>query len=739
MDKMTSSSLGEGQIQGRGTHPFQFNSNENSTLKLNESEAISQALKGFNKSLNIFASEVTKATKNVTETEKAYEETKKLVAEKNKDLDEAKKQVLAQMETAKGDELKKLEDTYSRIEEEKEKNNNKLKKADEDYQKAKFEKDKENQGILAKNLSAMLASGLTAITAGIKSTIDKVMDTQAIMSYNLIGTGKSLAQTSGLLNRAINGMGVVRQEKVYDKLNSLITGGIVYNAEQRAYLAALSEELGMGFQVESAGLTRLVNLQREDLTLNRMAIQDSLKTFLNQNYQTSQYIKEGFQSVAESLLEAQSFMESRSAIQLESTVQKWLGTLSSLGMSQGTITSLATAIGKLGSGNLSSLSGDKMQTLMILGASKTGQDYAEMLTHGVNAQQAEMLMAGIASYLTEVAGRDSNVVKSAFSDLLGISFSDLKAITNLQGNYPTNINLDTTGKQMMMKVDSSIYLSTKLHNILENLKWSTGSDIATSQTKYLLYKGIDMISNLVGGALSGITIKIGGLFGGVDTDLGKIAEMIPEVLLAGMAVPQMISGVFNGIGSLFGGGQAWSILRRLGPTGRNRMVTSAGNFSILSGSSQSGSSGSVIMSDTGETEMLDSAKTSSKDTANKTYDEEDESIDIKTYKLLGGDDARPNTIFSMLSVIAGQLNDFPTKTWEIATNPKLSRISIGSSPGEPGEDVMGATYKCIYGIYTLLMTFLSGSAGLSYNLNPLTSLSVMRSIESDMSGFINNM
>lgn len=154
------------------------------------------------------------------------------------------------------------------------------------------------------------------------STMKGYLKVQEAMAYNLNGTGTTLREVTSHLNSVLAGTGIVNQQQLYTNFSNLIKSGIVYNAEQRAYLQTLSEDLGMAYNTDIGNLTRLINLQREDLSSNRMAIEYSLKEFLNQNYQTSQYIKEGFEGVSQALIEAQSLMASNTAMELEAVVQQ---------------------------------------------------------------------------------------------------------------------------------------------------------------------------------------------------------------------------------------------------------------------------------------------------------------------------------------------------------------------------------------------------------------------------------
>ena len=171
---------------------------------------------------------------------------------------------------------------------------------------------------------AMKVLNQTIINANkkLESIMDNYIKTQESMAYNLNGSALKFQDISSDLTKAIAGSGIVRQEKVYENLSKLVSQGIVNNVEQRAYLQTLSDDLGMIFDATNGTLSKLIRLQQSDLSAHRMAIEASLKEFLNTEFRTSEYIREGFQKVSENLFEAQSLMSSASAMSMEATIQK---------------------------------------------------------------------------------------------------------------------------------------------------------------------------------------------------------------------------------------------------------------------------------------------------------------------------------------------------------------------------------------------------------------------------------
>lgn len=169
---------------------------------------------------------------------------------------------------------------------------------------------------------AVAVGALTDLKKSIDSSMKTFIESQEKMAYNLHGTSLTLSQVTTDIKEAMTGKGVVSQQKVYENLTKLVSQGIVNNVEQRAYLETLAQDLDMVFNYQTGSLNRLIRLQQSDLSSHRMAIEASLKEFLNQNFQTSEYIREGFANVSQNLLEAQSLMSGTSAVALESVIQK---------------------------------------------------------------------------------------------------------------------------------------------------------------------------------------------------------------------------------------------------------------------------------------------------------------------------------------------------------------------------------------------------------------------------------
>ena len=160
------------------------------------------------------------------------------------------------------------------------------------------------------------------------------------------------------------------------------------------------------------------------------ALNDMLTTY----YKDSSYLNDLYDSVSGSLIELSATQSREQAVETEYVIQKWLGSLYSVGASSNAINQIATGLGYLGSGNVNALAGNQsLQTLLALSASRAGMDYASLLTGGLTAKNTNDLLRSMVEYLAEIAEstEKNKVVTSAFGNIFGLSLSDIKSFANL--------------------------------------------------------------------------------------------------------------------------------------------------------------------------------------------------------------------------------------------------------------------------------------------------------------------
>ena len=126
-----------------------------------------------------------------------------------------------------------------------------------------------------------------------------------------------------------------------DNMANLIESGIMYNVEQRAFLQSVSENIARTFDAANGTLVQLIRIQQADTTAARLGMEASITKFLNANYSDSSYMNNEYKTVMSNLMGVSAFMSSRDAVEFEYNVQKWLGSLGSLGVSGGTLSTIA--------------------------------------------------------------------------------------------------------------------------------------------------------------------------------------------------------------------------------------------------------------------------------------------------------------------------------------------------------------------------------------------------------------
>jgi len=196
--------------------------------------------------------------------------------------------------------------------------------------------------------------------------------------------------------------------------------------------------------------------------------------------------KVGTSNISGDLFEAMSQMDAASAQSFNFTVQKWLGSLYSLGMSQSAVSQIAQAVGQAYSGDVTGLSG-QMQSLLAMSASRSGQSYADLLTKGIDGSDINLLMKSMVEYLAEIASDTNHVVETQYGQVFGMSVSDLRAAANLARQIAPVVNLSTSTSAMLGQTQSMIETiperlgySGMLSNLKENFLYTTAANIVSS-------------------------------------------------------------------------------------------------------------------------------------------------------------------------------------------------------------------------------------------------------------------
>lgn len=411
-----------------------------------------------------------------------------------------------------------------------------------------------------------LLSKISTATHNLNQTmVEGVVDiysSMGRMEARLYGSDKSFSSMISDIKTTVGVNSLVTQRDVLTSLEELVDNGITYNVEQRALLSSLSDDLVANFDVMSDSLTRLIRLQQRDNTQAYIGSESLLTNFLNTNFKDTSYLNNLYNSVYDAILDGMSTLDADQASQFNYNVQKWLGALYSVGLSSTAVNMIASAINDIATGNLDSSS----QTLLALASQRSGVSYASYLTTGVNGDNVNSLLQSMVEYLQSIASNtDSNVVKKQFANLFGLTMSDWTAINNLTttdiGTIANNtINLATatqeTEKLLSETLLERVHSSTKINNLMENVKYSYGVGIANNEKAYMEYVG------------SNLAFKIGDSLGSMMSKIISVTESANQQQLLKIGLDSLSDALGADVGS--------SILSLL--TGSDDVLSGLGNM-----------------------------------------------------------------------------------------------------------------------------------------------------------------
>ena len=476
-------------------------------------------------------------------------------------------------------------------------------------------------------------SGISSVSDEIDKRMNTYIESQTSVAAHLTGSSSTIDSINTSMEK-ITGQGLVKSDAVYNNLTSLVKQGIVSNVEQKAFLQTLANDIDATFNASDGTLVRLINLQKEDLSSNRLAIEYSLQEFLNQNYETSTYIKESFQDVSRSLLEMQSLMGSgSSAMRVESVIQAYLGSLYSSGMSGTTVSSIASAINALGSGDTSSL-GSGISNLVLMAASRGGLSYSDILANGINEKDTNTLMRSLAAYMAELYNSGNNITRSQLASTFGVTVSDLVAAQNFQGTdiaEETKITTDIYSA-LLNGFSELVPLSTQIKNYLDNIVSSNAFTYSSNGWAYLAHTvynlSVDAAAAAVKGLELGTEVSAFGLVSGTVTK--DLSDIVSAAKLLNI-LPGVASALISGAGSLLSGASGASYFYDILKNDSKFKSSGSGFNGIGSSTSASAYVGNGDTSD-----VLNQTLNSSNDTLQKAgYTGSEESYSTTdVYKLL---------------------------------------------------------------------------------------------------------
>lgn len=351
-------------------------------------------------------------------------------------------------------------------------------------------------------------SAETALMSGVEQYMGVYSQYMSGIETRLQGSTKSFKSITGTISNAVGASQYVSQRKVLENLSELVKQGINYNVEQRAFLATVSDRIATTFNAFDSNLARIIRIQQADSTAARLGLESQLTKFFNNTFGDTSYLSQMFDTVSASLLSASSTMSSKQSVAFEYTVQKWLGSLSSVGVSDATIQQLAQGIGYLASGDITSLSANQsLQNLLVMASSRAGLDYGSMFTGGVTASNASALLKNVVQFAQEIANTNNRLVLSQYAKIFGMDISDLMALSNLTAKDLVTISsnmlqyeqLYAETESQIRTLGSRMTIKDRVDTMFENVMSSVGENIASSAIGYTTWVLTDLVEKATGG------------------------------------------------------------------------------------------------------------------------------------------------------------------------------------------------------------------------------------------------
>lgn len=533
---------------------------------------------------------------------------------------------------------------------------------------------KDEQGLGA--VADALLSGLADLTQKLDNQIEQISGYQSKWDTRLQNSGKSFEGWgfgTGIASKiaGITAISpIVSQKKVMENIDKLIDRGIAYNIEQRGFLETIKDKIATTFDAANGTLLQLIRVQQADTTAARLGMEASLTSYLNSAYQTTEYLSDVSGSVKSALYEAVSQMSAQQGVAFEYQVQKWLGSLYSVGMSSQAIQGLATALGYLGSGNINALQNSGMQNLIVMAASKMNQGYGGLLTGGLNENTTNELLKNIVEYLADIADNGNNVVRSQLASVFGMSVSDLVAVSNLASDVAKvskgSLNYAGAMNELYSQVNK-MYSRTSIGELLgtaaENFQYSLSSGIANNPALFGIWKTANLLDQLVGG-MPIPTVS----FMGTSVDLNTtVADMMKVTALGG----SILSGVGSIIGNLSAGAgfNPQGMLNALGMSKSTLSVISRGTGLSAKESGIDVSQKSFI-GNYSDTDIYDNAMNDAEANKAKTMAEAKENTDVTTTQTI---DEHIVDIYNLLSSVIS-MNALTVRFQDVDTNSFWSAV-----------------------------------------------------------------
>lgn len=523
------------------------------------------------------------------------------------------------------------------------------------------------------------------------------------------------------LTRDMTAIGAInpyyKQETFANNMKDLVNRGISFDLKQRAFLMTIQDKIATTFDVADGTLLRLIRIQQEDSTAGRLGMESALNTYLNNMYENTEYLSQVADSVRSSLEEMQSLMSGAEATEVEYQVQKWLGSLYSVGMSQNAVSGISDALGKIAAGQIEGLTNGGAGNLLIMAANDAGLSIADILTKGIDATDTNKLLQASVNYLAELAesAKDNKVVQQQLADVFGVRASDLKAATNLvlpgsvnsiYGNSMTYENMLGQLMSMAGTMGSRTSMAEMMTNFWENGQYTLAGSMASNPVSYFIYK----MAKVVDDAAGGIDLPFVNVMG-FGVDLNTTVSDLMRVAAVGSGILGSLGPLVSGLGNSFSGR---AMLNQLGiSSGAGLVVTPRGTGSELIGSTGGGAattSGSGYIGNASGSDVKDSTIQESEDSKKKHMIEAKEEAEANQVDVLNTTVIK---IYELLDDVAHGNGSFTVKVEGYGLTKASSGGAIAGVGGlSSGSANGGSTVGSGGGIGSINSSNVSGSVDL---------------------------
>lgn len=405
-------------------------------------------------------------------------------------------------------------------------------------------------GQLAAALELALAKNWNKALTSVDEYLRTYTENYTRITTRLQNSGYTYENINTLFRKNTAANPYIRYDNLLTNLNKLVEEGIATNVEQRAFLDTISEEVATTFSATQSSLLEIIRIQQADTTAQRLGLEANLTRLFNFYFGDTSYLSQAFDSIQQTLIDTSAQMSSDASIEFEYIVQKWLGSLGSVGVDTSTLQTIAQGINYLGTGNVEALSSNSaLQNLLVMSANRAGLNYGTILTNGISTNETNKLLRSLVQYVQEISNSNNNVVKSAYANLFGVKMSDLAAFNNIDSKTINNIyaqamtSNDTISelKWQLGQAGKRYHISTMIQNLLDNTFMGIGMGVANNAATYGIYRAAQMLESVTGGINLPLVSVMGNSF-----DLKMSLEGLIKTGIVGFsAIGQLVSSIAN--------------------------------------------------------------------------------------------------------------------------------------------------------------------------------------------------